>query len=87
MMYHFLTSEVFNKGVTNYLNSKKYQSAEQNDLWKALTDQAREDGVFDDTISVRTIMDTWTLLTGFPVLNVKRNYELNSIFLEQVCYK
>lgn len=86
MMNHFLTTEVFTKGITNYLKSKEYQSSEQNDLWEALTLQARKDGVFDETMSVKTIMDTWTLQTGFPVINVKRDYVTGDITLNQVIY-
>lgn len=84
MMDHFLTTEVFNKGITNYLKQKQFQSAEQNDLWAALTEQARLDKVFDKSMSVKTIMDKWTLQTGFPVVTVKRNYSDDSMILTQV---
>ncbi|XP_015184599.1 PREDICTED: aminopeptidase N isoform X1 [Polistes dominula] len=74
MMDHFLTTDVFKRGLTNYLTEKAYQSAEQNDLWNALTKQAHKDKVLDPTITVQQIMDTWTLQTGFPVVTVTRNY-------------
>ncbi|KAL0133289.1 hypothetical protein PUN28_000803 [Cardiocondyla obscurior] len=83
MMDHFLTTEVFKRGLTNYLNSKAYQSAEQNDLWCALTKQAHKDKVLDPSVTVKEIMDTWTLQTGFPVVTVTRNYNNNSITLTQ----
>ncbi|XP_050068381.1 aminopeptidase N [Anopheles maculipalpis] len=83
MMDHFLTTEVFKRGLTNYLNEKKYQSASQDDLWQYLTDEARRGGVFDELTSVKEIMDTWTLQTGFPVVFVQRDYESDSIEFRQ----
>ncbi|XP_035717445.1 aminopeptidase N-like isoform X1 [Vespa mandarinia] len=74
MMDHFLTTDVFKRGLTNYLTEKAYQSAEQNDLWNALTKQAHKDKVLDPSITIQQIMDTWTLQTGFPVVTVTRNY-------------
>ncbi|XP_035779782.1 aminopeptidase N-like [Anopheles albimanus] len=83
MMDHFLTTDVFKQGLTNYLNHKKYQSATQDDLWEYLTNEARSSGVFDEHTSVKEIMDTWTLQTGFPVVFVRRDYETDSIVLQQ----
>ncbi|XP_061503385.1 aminopeptidase N isoform X1 [Anopheles gambiae] len=83
MMDHFLTTEVFKRGLTNYLNDKKYQSASQDDLWEYLTNEARRGGIFDDHTSVKEIMDTWTLQTGFPVVFVQRDYESDSIEFRQ----
>uniref|UniRef100_A0A182T1W9 Aminopeptidase N n=1 Tax=Anopheles maculatus TaxID=74869 RepID=A0A182T1W9_9DIPT len=83
MMDHFLTTEVFKRGLTNYLNDKKYQSASQDDLWEYLTNEARRGGIFDELTSVKEIMDTWTLQTGFPVVFVQRDYESDSIEFRQ----
>ncbi|KFB52686.1 AGAP013001-PA-like protein [Anopheles sinensis] len=83
MMDHFLTTDVFKRGLTNYLNDKKYQSANQDDLWEYLTNEARRGGIFDEHTSVKEIMDTWTLQTGFPVVSVLRNYDMNSIVFRQ----
>jgi aminopeptidase N len=53
---------------------KYYQNsnAEQDDLWAFLTAAAREDGTLIDTVSVKDIMDTWTLRKGYPVVTVAR---------------
>ncbi|XP_012268487.2 aminopeptidase N isoform X2 [Athalia rosae] len=83
MMDHFLTTDVFKRGLTNYLREKAYQSAEQNDLWDALTKQAHEDKVLDQRTTVKQIMDTWTLQTGFPVVTVIRDYERGGATLTQ----
>ncbi|PNF37827.1 hypothetical protein B7P43_G09236 [Cryptotermes secundus] len=83
MMDHFLTTEVFKKGVTKYLNSRKYQSSTQNDLWEALTSQAHADNALDPNMSVKEIMDTWTLQTGFPLIMVTRDYTTGTVHLKQ----
>ncbi|KAK3890636.1 hypothetical protein Pcinc_005432 [Petrolisthes cinctipes] len=73
MMQNFLTEKTFRKGLKNYLNTLKYKSATQEDLWKHLTDAAREDGVMGVEMSVKEVMDTWTLQMGYPVISVFRN--------------
>nr|CAD7454244.1 unnamed protein product [Timema tahoe] len=83
MMDHFLTTEVFKKGVTRYLKNKAFQSSTQNDLWSALTVQAHESRLLNESLTVKDIMDTWTLQTGFPVLTVIRDYETGSALLSQ----
>ena len=83
MMDHFLTTNVFKQGLTNYLNGKAYQSAEQNDLWNALTKQAHKDKVLDRGVTIKEIMDTWTLQSGFPIVTVTRNYKNGSVTLMQ----
>ncbi|KAL0271356.1 UNVERIFIED_CONTAM: hypothetical protein PYX00_008471 [Menopon gallinae] len=83
MMDHFLTSQVFKSGLTRYLKRHKYSNAEQDDLWRALTEQAHEDRVLPKSVTVKTIMDTWTLQTGFPVVTVSRNYDNNTAVVVQ----
>ena len=82
-MENFLTSAVFKGGLRKYLKRFSYMTATQDDLWHELTMEARLQGVFDDTMSVKEIMDTWTLQTGFPFVTVTRNYENNQINLQQ----
>lgn len=83
MMDDFLTTEVFKKGLTNFLNERKYGSATQDDLWETLTKQAHADGVLEEEMTVKEIMDTWTLQTGYPVVNVTRNYVEGRIVMKQ----
>ncbi|XP_059490233.1 aminopeptidase N isoform X2 [Neocloeon triangulifer] len=83
MMDHFLTHDVFSKGLNNYLKKKAFKSATQNDLWTALTDQAYADKALQSSMSVAKIMNTWTLQTGFPVIKVDRNYPDGSAVIKQ----
>lgn len=83
MMDHFLTTPVFTAGLTSYLRGRSYSSATQNDLWAALTVQARQDRALPGDVTVKDIMDTWTLQTGYPVVTVTRDYAAGSARLEQ----
>ncbi|KAF2900752.1 hypothetical protein ILUMI_05436 [Ignelater luminosus] len=83
MLHHFLGEETFRKGVTSYLLKHKYSNAEQDNLWEAFTMQAQEDKVLPSNLTVKTIMDTWTVQTGYPVVTVIRNYTDNSAELKQ----
>ena len=72
MMANFLGIDTFNKGVTNYLHANAYSNADQDDLWGFLTAAGQEDGSLTD-LSVKEIMDTWTVQMGYPVVDIKRN--------------
>ncbi|XP_069173006.1 LOW QUALITY PROTEIN: uncharacterized protein [Procambarus clarkii] len=83
MMYNFLTESTFRKGITNYLNGQKYSNAEQDDLWRYLTEAAHEDGTLPPDTTVKMIMDTWTLQMGYPVIEVVRSADGTSATLTQ----
>nr|AVD96938.1 putative APN-2 [Nilaparvata lugens] len=86
MMNLFLGEEVFRQGVSNYLKAHRYSNAEQDDLWAALTDQAHKAGSLDKALTVKEIMDTWTLQTGYPVVTVTRDYEKGAATVSQKRY-
>lgn len=73
MMNYFLGEETFRKGISNYLKAFAYDAAEQDDLWEFLTEAAHEDDSLAADVSVKDIMDTWTLQTGYPVVKVERD--------------
>ncbi|XP_058833105.1 aminopeptidase N [Topomyia yanbarensis] len=84
MMHLFLGEETFRNGVRRYLKRHKYANAEQNDLWAALTEEARENGVLPKEVDVKTVMESWTLQTGYPVIEVTRDYETGTADITQV---
>ncbi|XP_042215803.1 aminopeptidase N-like isoform X2 [Homarus americanus] len=73
MMNHFLTEATFRKGVSDYLDAFQYDTAEQDDLWRHLTTAAHQDDTLPQDLTVKTIMDTWTLQMGYPVIKVERS--------------
>lgn len=84
MMNMFLGEEVFRKSVSNYLKAHRYNNAAQDDLWEALTQTAHSTGALDSNVTVKMIMDSWTLQTGYPLITVKRDYRRNSVTISQV---
>ncbi|GAB6029465.1 hypothetical protein CHUAL_005219 [Chamberlinius hualienensis] len=80
MMQHFLGENVFKKGLTNYLNAFSYKNAEQDDLWNHLSKASKDDGI---NIDVKSVMDSWTKQTGYPVLRVERNYNDSTVSISQ----
>ncbi|KAH8283987.1 hypothetical protein KR054_006711 [Drosophila jambulina] len=86
MMHLFLGEEAFRSGLKSYLQKYKYDNAEQDNLWESLTQAAHEIGALPKNYDVKTIMDAWTLQTGFPVIKVTRDYAAGSAELSQERY-
>ncbi|XP_068228789.1 LOW QUALITY PROTEIN: aminopeptidase N-like [Palaemon carinicauda] len=86
MMSHFLTEASLRKGLSNYLEAFQYDNAEQDDLWEYLTTAAHEDGTLPSDLTVKTIMDTWTLQMGYPVINVTRSLDGTTATVTQERY-
>ncbi|MPC51653.1 Aminopeptidase N [Portunus trituberculatus] len=83
MMNHFLTEAVFRHGLSTYLDAFKYNNAEQDDLWRHLTEAAHEACTLPANLTVKTIMDTWTLQMGYPVIKVERSADGTSAAVSQ----
>ena len=47
-------------------------NANQDNLWNQLTLQGHKDKKLDSSLNIKTIMDSWTLKKGYPVITVKR---------------
>ncbi|ROT69094.1 putative Aminopeptidase N precursor [Penaeus vannamei] len=58
-------------------------SYNKDDLWKHLTLAAHEDGILPQDVTVKMIMDTWTLQMGYPVVKVTRSPDGTSATLTQ----
>lgn len=86
MMHLFLGDKTFRAGVNSYLRKYKYHNAEQDDLWECLTGYAHEHEVLPKELDVETIMNTWTLQTGYPVVTVIRDYDKNVAVVNQQRY-
>lgn len=52
-------------------------------MWRFLTEQAHKDGKLPSDLTVKKIMDTWTLQMGFPVVSVDRDYTSGSARISQ----
>ncbi|KAK3860173.1 hypothetical protein Pcinc_033761 [Petrolisthes cinctipes] len=83
MMNHFLTESTFRRGLSDYLDAFQYGNAEQDDLWEYLTQAGYRDDALPTNLTVKTIMDTWTLQMGYPVITVQRNESDTSTIISQ----
>ena len=79
----FLGPEVFRKGVQLYLQTHKFQNAEQEDLWSALNLIAIQQNFTSANITVDNFISPWTHLVGFPVITVT-SVSGNQLHLRQV---
>lgn len=82
MMANFLGIDTFNKGITNYLHANAFSNANQDDLWGFLTAAGQEDGTLTE-LSVKEIMDTWTVQMGYPVVYITMNRILGTVRASQ----
>ncbi|KAJ8889375.1 hypothetical protein PR048_008874 [Dryococelus australis] len=90
MMKHFLTKDTFRHGIRRYLSRHGNSTAEPDNLFTALQEQYDEDtqnGTLASgrtlPIFVKTIMDTWVLQRGFPVITVTRSYSTQAATVTQ----
>ncbi|KAH8382720.1 hypothetical protein KR009_004928 [Drosophila setifemur] len=86
MMNLFLGEESFRSGVKSYLQKYSYKNAEQDNLWESLTQAAHKKDALPANYDIKTIMDSWTLQTGYPVINVTRDYSARTAKLNQQRY-
>ncbi|XP_059482028.1 glutamyl aminopeptidase-like isoform X2 [Neocloeon triangulifer] len=70
MLEGILGEDVFQKGVTKYLNRFIYDNAVTTDLWQSMTEAALE---AQQSVDVTRVMNTWTLQMGLPVVEIKYN--------------
>uniref|UniRef100_A0A1B6LAT7 Aminopeptidase N n=1 Tax=Graphocephala atropunctata TaxID=36148 RepID=A0A1B6LAT7_9HEMI len=73
MMNGFLGDTVFRKGVNKYLRQFSYQNSETDDLWSSLTKAAAGTTVLPSGQTVKSVMDSWTSQTGYPLVTVRRD--------------
>jgi aminopeptidase N len=65
------------------LNKYAFGNANQDNLWDELTKQAYNDSKLDHSLNITSIMNTWTLKKGYPVVSIVRNYSENLMTLRQ----
>lgn len=75
MLSNQLTTDVFLKGVSNYLKKHAYGNARTVDLWKALSEVSNTD--------VEAAMKNWTTKIGFPIITVDIDESTGDVKLTQ----
>ncbi|VDN02876.1 unnamed protein product [Thelazia callipaeda] len=88
MIQHVMGSEVFKKGLNDYLESYKYNNADHDDLWSALNKVVPESLLSweGERLDIRDFASKWTQQMGYPIVEVYR-IDDNKIDLRQKRFK
>lgn len=94
MMDGFISSSLFTAGLKIYLSRLEYGAAQQDDLFRDLNTMAHAGEKIPAHLTMKAIMDTWTLKAGFPLVRVSkasstRIYvsQVRSDFISIQCYR
>ncbi len=75
MLEQYLGAEEFRKGIALYLRKHRFANTETGDLWDALAESSQQ--------PVRTVMDSWILQPGFPIVHVGHSADGRGLQLKQ----
>jgi len=75
MLEQYLGAEEFRKGIALYLRKHQFANTETGDLWDALAESSHH--------PVRTVMDSWILQPGFPIVQVGHSADGRGLKLRQ----
>ncbi|XP_065095358.1 aminopeptidase N-like [Ochlerotatus camptorhynchus] len=70
------------RGLNAYLQKHALGVATPEDLYDALQSAA----IHTSSMTVKQIMETWTNAAGYPVLNVRRNYQTKTVIISQAWF-
>lgn len=84
MLNHTLGEPTFMKGVRSYIKKNMFSTAEESDLWECLTKFGHEDKTLPAEYHLKDLMRSWTRETGYPVIEVVRDYENRTANITQV---
>lgn len=75
MLEKFLEEDTLRSGLNDYLNTHMFKNADTEDLWFAFSKHNNQ------SLQVKTVMDTWTKQMGFPLISIYR--EENTVHASQ----
>ncbi|XP_073838653.1 aminopeptidase N-like [Musca autumnalis] len=83
MLHMLMGHEAFFEVIRNYLERFKFRNAEKDDLWLIFNEVAHKYKRIETHYNLKTIMDSWTLQAGFPLVTVKRNLQTGCMEIAQ----
>lgn len=83
MLHKLLGDDVFWAGIRNYLQRHAYESVSQSDLWDDMQQAADVQDALPVDNPLASIMDSWTLQKGYPLVRVHRDYEAATVQISQ----
>lgn len=75
MMMLALGEETFYAGLKHYVQEMSYKSAVAEDLFEGLQKAVTEFDALPEGLDIKTIMDSWTLQGGYPLITASRDSE------------
>ncbi|XP_014663075.1 PREDICTED: aminopeptidase N-like [Priapulus caudatus] len=85
MMQAMLHEDVWLAGLMEHLKRLPYKTANTDQLWESIQSAVDAKGVSSrlDGMTVKEVMDTWTLQSGYPLLNVSIDYASGDVTVSQ----
>ncbi|XP_019527002.2 aminopeptidase N-like [Aedes albopictus] len=78
-----LGDEVWRLMSSVYLSDNELEAVNPNDLIAAMEEASKDMDTLPEGVSMREFVESWTEQTGYPVLEVRRNYRTDEIILSQ----
>ena len=87
MLNYTLGEPTFKHAMQKFMADRQFKTFFGDDIWSTFTEQARVDGVLQDTgMTINEIAASWITKDRLPVVNVTRNYQANSASIQQRVY-
>lgn len=86
MLNYTLGEKTFKTGLQKFMMDRQYKTFFADDIWSSLTDQARQDGLIDDKVTINEIAASWVTQDRLPMINVTRNYNDKTALFDQRVY-
>jgi aminopeptidase N len=86
MFGEILGEEVLQSALQEYLEEHDFSTADTDDLWEELTEEAEEEGITNpdgSPLDFKEKFDPWVLQPGFPLIRAIRNYETEELTVSQ----
>ncbi|XP_059490156.1 uncharacterized protein LOC132205229 [Neocloeon triangulifer] len=74
LLINLMGEDNFKTGINKYLNDNAFGNADADNLWTALQ-TAVPPGALPEGLTLKNVMDTWTLQGGFPAIRFERLYD------------
>ncbi|XP_058825930.1 aminopeptidase N-like [Topomyia yanbarensis] len=78
-----LGDDIWRAGLKKYLLSRELAAATPDDLYAGLQAAVSGKRMLPVGMTVKEVMETWTTAAGYPVLNVRRNYQSKEVVISQ----
>ncbi|KAF5300451.1 hypothetical protein FQA39_LY02250 [Lamprigera yunnana] len=86
MLNYTLGENTFNRGLQRFIADRQFRTFFGDDVWSAITEQARIDGAFDQSITANEIAGSWISKDRLPVLTVIRSSDGTNANVTQRVY-